>query len=138
MPRVCYVCDRNAIQQHYGGGLPVFRGDPFQQGYGIGNLISGLFRQAIPLLSKTLIPALKSTAKHAGKTLLRSGANVMKDVILDRKDLKQSVKRHAKSGLDEILGNIGTQKGRGFKLTCKRKRMSPAKHKQKKKDIFDR
>ena len=61
----------------------------------------------------------------------------MKDVILDRKDFRHSVKRHAKSGLDEILDNIGTQRGRGFKLTCKRKRLSSAKKRQKKKDIFD-
>ena len=138
MPRARYVCDRNAIREHYGGALPVFRGVSVQQGYGIGNLISGLFRQAVPLLSKTILPVLKSTAKRAGKTLLRSSANVMKDVILDKKDLKQSMKRHAKSSLDEILDNIGNQKGRGFNLTCKKKRRkSPVKLKYKKKDIFD-
>ena len=84
-------CRRNCkdYAQHYtqsGSGLPVFKGSFVQNGYGqtgygLGNLIAGLFRSAIPILSITIVPAikkavvpiLKRTAKNVGSTLFKSG-----------------------------------------------------------------
>ena len=141
MPRVAYVCDPKAYRDHYGHGIPVYSGDIIQHGYGgLGGIISGLFRRTIPLLARTILPLIKHTARKAGKTLMRSGVDVVKDVILNKKDLKQSLKRHAKSGLEELLGDLATsprkqQRGEGYK--CKLKRQRKKRSKQARKDIFE-
>jgi hypothetical protein len=51
--------------QQAGGGLPVFAGARVQQGHGLGNLLGGLFRMAIPLL-KSGVGVLKREAVKAG------------------------------------------------------------------------
>lgn len=66
-----------------GHGLPVFRGGRGQRGHGIGNILGGLFRSAVPLLKKG--------AKALGKEALRTGMAVAGDV-LDGRSLKSSVK----------------------------------------------
>lgn len=140
MPRVPYVCDPKAYVEHYGGGLPTFRGEVVQEGYGLGNIISGFFRSLIPLASKHVVPLIKRSAGAVGKSLLRSGANVMKDVILEKKDPKSSLKRHAKTSLEDLISHVGkelnTQKGSGYKKRqCKKKRLQQH-SKQINKDIF--
>ena len=134
MTRVPYVCDGKAYREHYGRGLPTFHGEIIQQGYGIGNLLGGFFKSLIPLASKHVAPILKKSAASAGKSLLRSGANVIKEVALEKKNLKDSLKRHAKTSLEDILQDVvGGQKGRG--LRCKKtKRLR--KSKKSSKDIF--
>ncbi|KAJ8048251.1 hypothetical protein HOLleu_00494 [Holothuria leucospilota] len=87
--RVVTVKGRNP--RHYedyylhqiGHGLPVFRGGRGQRGHGIGNILGGLFRSAVPLLKKG--------AKALGKEALRTGMAVAGDV-LDGRSLKSSVK----------------------------------------------
>lgn len=130
MPRVPYVCDPKAYCEHYGRGLPTFQGDILQEGYGIGSFLSNLFRSFIPLAKKHIVPALKRTATAAGKSLLRSGANVAKDVILERKDIRNSLKRHGKQSVDDLLEHVGQelnnrQKGSGYKAPCKKRRKAP-------------
>lgn len=125
---VPYVCNPKAYKEHYGRGLnDAFVGNIVQEGYGLGGLFSGLMRQAIPLL----LPVLKQTAKTAGKTLVKRGSNVLKDVVLEKKNLKQSLKRHAAGGLSDILEDLGKQTGRGRPFCKKRKRRKI------KGDIFD-
>ena len=136
MPRVPYICNPKAYQEHYGHGLPVFQGDILQEGYGLGNVISGLFRTILPIASKHVLPVLKRTAHSAGKSLLRSGANVIRDVALEKKNLKDSLKRHAKTSLHDLLTSVGedlttSQKGSGYR--CKNRRF---KRNRKNKDIF--
>ena len=64
-----YCCDGHAHEEYYvqqaGGGLPVFAGARVQQGHGIGNVLGGLIRMAIPLL-KSGVGALKREAVKAG------------------------------------------------------------------------
>lgn len=125
---VPYVCNSKAYKQHYGHGLDrAFVGDVVQEGYGLGGLISSLVRRAIPLL----LPVLKQTAKTAGKTLVKRGSNVLRDVVLEKKNLKQSLKRHAASGLSDILEDLGKQTGKGRRLCKSRKR------RKLNRDIFD-
>ena len=126
---VPYVCNAEAYKEHYGHGLNrAFVGDIVQEGYGLGGLISGLVRRAIPFV----LPILKKTAKSAGKTLVKRGSNILKDVVLEKKNLKQSLKRHAESGLGEILEDLGKQTGKGRPF-CNKKR----KRQKVKEDIFD-
>ena len=66
MGKVTYAPDFESYRRHYGSGLPVFKGRLFSQnGSGFfGNLV----RKVIPIISKTVLPHLKSTAIEAGKT----------------------------------------------------------------------
>ena len=91
--------DRNQCEHshylHYGSGLPVFRGDAHQRGYGIGNVISGLFRSALPVIT----PMLKAGAKSLAKTAFSTGRNVLSDVISDRRTLEDSLKKRVSEAL---------------------------------------
>eukprot|EP00057_Strongylocentrotus_purpuratus_P003423 XP_003726621.1 PREDICTED: uncharacterized protein F54H12.2-like [Strongylocentrotus purpuratus] len=55
-----------------GGGLPVFRGARMQRGYGLGSMLKGLLRSAIPIV--------KSGGKLLGKKAWQTGLNVVRDV----------------------------------------------------------
>lgn len=120
MVRTRYVCNAKKYKQHYGRGLDAaFVGDIIQDGYGLGGFLSGLWRSAIPIV----MPFLKNTAKTVGKTLVKKGAKVLKDVVVEKKNLKSSLKRHAEGGLDDILQGIAKQTGQGRrKKLCKRKK----------------
>ena len=97
-----------------GAGIPVYHGGELQYGNGLGNLLGGLFRSAIPLLKKG--------AKALGKTALQTGADIVDDVR-SGKNIKSSVKKRAR----EAGRNVGnkavkvarrslSQKGGGFKV----------------------
>lgn len=49
--------------------MNVYQGYASQSGRGLGNVLGGLFRAAIPVLGKTA----KNIAKYAGRTLLQTG-----------------------------------------------------------------
>lgn len=134
MSPVPFTCNRQAYRDHYGHGLETFVGEVNQDGYGLGNFLAGLFRKAVPLLSKHVLPVLKTTAVKAGKNLLRSGANVAKDVILEEKNFKESLKRRAKTGLQDLISDITSgQQGQGRRV--KRLRQTPKRRKTQT-DIF--
>ncbi|KAJ8048961.1 hypothetical protein HOLleu_01485 [Holothuria leucospilota] len=59
--------------QQVGNGLPVFHGARVQKGYGMGNILGGLFRSAMPLF--------KRGAKALGKEALRTGVEIAGDVL---------------------------------------------------------
>jgi hypothetical protein len=86
-----YCCaDNQQIYDEYyfnqaGNGLPVFMGTKLQRGHGIGNLLSGLFRAATPLLKKG--------AMALGKRALKTGMKIAGDAI-QGKNIKQAAKRH--------------------------------------------
>ena len=71
-----------ACGQH-GGAIAAFHGTRVQRGYGLGGLLRGLFRTAVPLL--------KQGAKAVGKTALKTGAQIASDV-LQGGDIKSSVR----------------------------------------------
>jgi len=75
----------------HGHGLPVFRGVQYQQGYGIGNLLGGLIRKAMPLIANMG----KTVGKTVGKELLRGGKDVLGDVIAGQ-NLKSSLRTRGK------------------------------------------
>ena len=61
-----------------GSGSPMatFRGYRSQYGAGIGNVLGGLLRQAVPLLAPSL--------KNIGQTLLNAGTSKIQTLIRDR------------------------------------------------------
>lgn len=99
---VPFVADPEAYRDHYaqrGGNLPIFHGLSHQDGYGIGG---GIFSN----IFKAIVPVLKKTARSAGKTLLKSGTQVLADVVSGERDIKSAVKRRGLEALDEVGAKV--------------------------------
>ena len=64
-----------------GSGLPVYKGYASQYGHGLGNVLGGLVRSAIPLVA----PLVKS----AGKELLLKGAKTVQRKLRSTKKTKR-------------------------------------------------
>ena len=60
-----------------GHAIPVYRGYSSQYGYGLGNVLGGILRAAIPIVGKI--------AKKAGGQLLDTGLNYLQSSVLKRK-----------------------------------------------------
>ena len=125
---VNFLPNSKAYHHHYRGALPAFRGTIYQDGYGLGSIFGSLFRSAIPFL--------KSTALSAGKTLLKSGAQAIGDVMSGERDVKSALKHHGIRGLKEVGKDVSSsvirrlntnQQGSGLRRKT-RKRLN---------DIFD-
>ncbi len=75
-----------------GGGGNFFKGAPIQRGYGLGNILGGLFRAALPIL--------KQGATTLGKQALRTGVNIASDALNGQ---------HVQSAAKERLRQAGRQ-----------------------------
>src|SRR5437867_6593073 len=129
-----YCCDasRQMYEDYYmqqsGSGLPVFQGSRGQRGHGIGSVLSGLFRSAMPMLKR----GLATFGKHALKTGLEIAGDVaegksFRDSPRERivPTILPGIKRFAE---EELFNN---QSGSG-----KRRRRVRKVLKRKTKDIF--
>lgn len=96
-----------------GGGVDrVFIGAPYQRGHGLGSFLSGLFRRALPLLTRG--------ARAVGKEALHAGMNILGDVAHNTpfKDAFRSritesgrnLKRKAEEKFESLM------KGSGYKV----------------------
>ncbi|KAK6178088.1 hypothetical protein SNE40_012919 [Patella caerulea] len=135
-----YRCDDAEIRRYYlsqtGDGFPIFTGSPYQKGYGLGSVLSSLFRVATPLL--------KSAAKTVGKKALTTGAQIFGDV-LHGKNLKTSAKQHllqasrdlSTRALKNITGPIkGPTRQGGVKRVKQARGKKRKRRKQTSSDIF--
>ena len=87
--------------------MPIYRGSPnLQRGYGLGGLLGGLFRKAMPFLKKG--------AAMVGKQALRTGMDIADDV-LSGQNIKTAAKRRIKSGGKQLGADVlkKVQTGRG-------------------------
>ena len=109
--------------------IEVFRGTPYQRGYGFGSLFK---RFAIPIL------------KFLGKQAVKTGIGVGQD-ILENKNLKQSLKERSKESFKNIANQslakaseMLNQTGSGRKAFKRKRLYKEAKKvvKRQKKDIF--
>ena len=90
-------------QSQTGGGMPVFRGSRSQRGHGIGSVLGGLFRSALPFL--------KSGVQALGKHVLKTGMNIANDVVeghgfedsFKNRVLPQGIKQ---AGRDALRGGL--------------------------------
>jgi hypothetical protein len=119
---------------HYGSGHPVFKGDLMQEGYGLGGIISGLFRRAIPIFA----PILKEGAKTIGKVALKTGRNVLADVVNDKSSFKDSLRKRVGEALSADIIKEGNLTNKPQNQSKRRKTTSKKyiAHKRNKKDIF--
>ena len=87
-----YCCDANrALYEDYytkqsGGEVPVFYGARTQRGHGIGSVLGGLFRRALPFL--------KNGAEILGKQALNDATD-----MIDGKSFKESAKDRLNEGI---------------------------------------
>ena len=102
--RSVYHPDASLYEDYYlhqtGRGLPVFSGPALQRGHGLGGLLGGVMRMAVPLLKKG--------AKYVGRQALKTGAGLAEDVLAG-KNIKSSAKRRLTQMGNETLQHIGRQ-----------------------------
>lgn len=72
--------------------IPIFVGPGSQRGYGLGGMLSGLFRTAMPFVKR----GAQSLAKEVGKQALTTGADILGDVM-GGESLKSSTLRRSKA-----------------------------------------
>ena len=94
--------DRYYAQQ-VGNGLTVYSGLPHQRGHGLGSILGGLIRGAMP--------TLKSVGKVVGKQALEAGMGVARDVAAGD-SVKASLKRRAREGAVGLLGGAAIKRRR--------------------------
>ena len=69
-----------------GGGLPVYQGYSSQFGFGLGNVLGGVIRSAVPLIAPL--------AKDVGRKLLLAGAErLQRKIPLKRPSKRKNMKR---------------------------------------------
>lgn len=105
-PRTPHQVDAGSYDNYYtnqaGSGLPGFVGGAVQRGYGLGAILSGIARTAMPLL--------KSGMKSVGKDVLNVGQAVTK-AALRGKDVKRVAKKGAKRSAQRWFTNLASALG---------------------------
>jgi len=102
------------------------------KGYGIGTILSGLFKASMPIL--------KRGAKSVGKHLLRAAPQVLGDVLQGRK-IGQSLKNRGMQAVHNIveseIGRMPTNRKRKAppRTVTSYKRRAPSKKRKKKLDF---
>ena len=77
----------NYYLQQVGQGVPVFEGVNLQRGYGLGGILGGLLRSALPILRRG--------ARALGRRALKTGMDIAKDT-LNGDNFKSATKRRLK------------------------------------------
>ena len=142
-----FCCDANQgmYEDYYlrqsGSGLPVFQGSRGQRGHGLGSMLSGLFRSAIPMLKR----GLATFGKHALKTGLEIAGDVadgssFKDSAKARflPTIVPGIKRFAEQEIFSKQSGSGKRRKTRRKVSQRRRRNIVRRRSRKtKKDIFD-
>ena len=143
--KFCCDASKHLYENYYvdqsGSGLPVFVGSRGQRGHGLGSILSGLFRSALPMLRR----GLATFGKHA----LKTGLEIANDVVAGD-NIKDSARKRVPEGIQRFAttSNFFNQSGSGRRRIGKRKRTtSPVSRKSKRSravvkrrkfnDIFD-
>ena len=97
-------------------------------------------KKVVPILSKNVLPALKSTAKEAGKTLLRSGTDILGDVISGEKNFKSAFDDRKKEALSNIRKSVvkRLRSDSGPTEAPPKKKKKTKRQNKKRRDIFEK
>lgn len=120
-----YCCDSSkALYEEYytgqsGSGVPVYQGSPGQRGHGLGSMLSGLFRSAMPILKRGLA--------FFGRQALKTGLEVANDVA-DGESIGTSARRRIPEGINRFVSSAGfsNQSGSGARGRKRKRRKSAA------------
>ena len=124
MAPVCARCvpfhpDRQAFIDHYGarkwqqkggGNFPVFKGLPYQDGYGLGGIMGNFFRGIIPVVKDVF----RRVAKSAGSKLVKTGASALADItqgqniqtVLKKRGI-ETLKEVGKAAARDLVNTLG-------------------------------
>jgi len=122
--RFCCEASSGMYEDYYrsqiGSGMPVFEGSRGQRGHGLGSMLSGLFRSAMPMIKRGLA--------FFGKHALKTGLEVANDVA-DGQTFRNSAQRRIPEGIKRIAAqaNFSNQSGSGRARSRKRRRISHSK-----------
>ena len=130
-----YCCDasKDMYESYYldqsGSGIPIFVGSRGQRGHGLGSLLSGFFRSALPMIKR----GLATFGKHA----LKTGLEIANDVV-EGESIKEAAKRRVPEGIKRFATtkNFISQEGSGRKR-ARRKKAAKRNKKRKYDDIFN-
>ena len=87
---------RQLYKQSGNGMVPIFSGEKYQTGYGLGSIFGNILKAALPVV--------KQGAKSLGKTALRTGLNIAKDALAG-KQIKDSFSDNLNQAKREVLAN---------------------------------
>ena len=116
-----FCCDASSkmYMDHYAqsgrGGIPIFVGYPGQRGHGLGSILSGFFRSALPIIKRGL--------GIFGREALRTGAKIATDVA-DGRNLGESAKQRISERINEIVPGVFSQSGSGYRLRRRKRKRS--------------
>jgi len=96
-----------------GHGLPVYRGYASQHGYGLGNVLGGIIRSAIPFVT----PIVKS----AGREILLAGAKKIQRKLKKHKDVKRVINKPKINNTRKVSGMKNIPPGKMVKRKKKSK-----------------
>ena len=97
-----------------GHGLPVYRGYSSQFGHGLGNILGGIIRSAIPWVT----PVVKS----AGREILLAGARKIQRKLKKKKIVKRTVTKQLSNA---TRGKIVKKMPPGKRIQKKKKSKGP-------------
>jgi len=116
-----------------GGYSNIFRGQLYQQGYGLGGYFRRFFKWIVPLAQKHALPVLEDGAKTIGRQAINSISNIAHDVV-SGKNIQNSINEHGKNAIENIKTNLENKlEGRGIK---RKKKVIFLKKPKQKIDIF--
>ena len=98
-----YCCEgsKALFEEYYtgqSGGMPVYQGSLGQKGHGLGSMISGWFRNALPLIKRGLA--------FFGKQALKTGLEVANDVA-EGGTFADSARRRLPDGINRFVSTVG-------------------------------
>jgi len=81
---------RQLYEQSVNGMIPIFSGEKYQTGYGLGSIL------------KAALPVVKQGVKSLGKTAINTGLNIARD-SLSGKPFRESIKDNVNSAAGEVI-----------------------------------
>lgn len=106
------------LSQAGSGFSSVYSGPVYQKGHGIGSFLGGLFR--------SLYPLLKNGSSAVGSELLKSGANIISDIV-SNEDPQTVIKKRGKESINNLSRMFGdTMFGAGYKTSTSPKNVIQA------------
>jgi len=101
--------------QSGGGGVPYYAGAAGQRGHGLGSMLSGLFRSAMPMIKRGLA--------FFGRHALKTGMEVANDVV-EGQSFGAAARRRVPEGINRLVSSAGfnTQSGSGGRRRKRRAR----------------
>lgn len=101
-----------------GGGISGFKGVKFQKGYGIRGFKGIRYQRGHGFFGNLLSKAVYPFLKFLGKKAANVGLNVASDIIVDKKNIKDSLQERLKEGGKDIA-NAGLDRAKEFIQTGK-------------------